>query len=56
LFLKLDLDLLVAVKTSLGHSWKNPIECIMLILNLGLQYVGLMHSEISEELEKNVIQ
>ncbi|GBC02026.1 hypothetical protein RclHR1_44120002 [Rhizophagus clarus] len=52
LYLKLDLDLLVAVRTSPGHSWKNPVELIMSILNLGLQCVGLMHNEMSEELEK----
>ncbi|RIA78868.1 hypothetical protein C1645_882972, partial [Glomus cerebriforme] len=32
LFLKLDLDLLIAVRTPPGHSWKNPVERIMSIL------------------------
>ena len=42
LFLALDLDYFVAVRTSPQHSWKNPIKRIMSILNLGLQSVGLM--------------
>ncbi|PKC59726.1 hypothetical protein RhiirA1_426666 [Rhizophagus irregularis] len=42
LFLALDLDYLVAVRTPPQHSWKNPVERIMSILNLGLQSVGLM--------------
>lgn len=52
LYLKLDLDLLVAVRTPPGHSWKNPVERIMSILNLGLQCIGLMRGKMSEELEK----
>ena len=52
LYLKLDLDLLVAVRTPPGHSWKNPVERIMSILNLGLQCIGLMRNEMSEESEK----
>jgi hypothetical protein len=47
LFLKLDLDLLVAVRTPSGHSWKNPVERIMSILNLGMQSIGLMRSKIN---------
>ncbi len=42
LYLKLDLDLLVAIRTPLEHFWKNSVECIMSILNLGLQSIGLM--------------
>lgn len=52
LYLKLDLDLLIAVRTPSGHSWKNPVERIMSILNLSLQCVGIMCNEMSEELEK----
>ena len=54
LYLKLDLDLLVAVRTPPGHSWKNPVERIMSILNLGLQCIGLMRSEMCEELEQDM--
>ena len=51
LFLKLDLDLLIAVRTPPGHSWKNPVERIMSILNLGMQSIGLMRSEMSDDVE-----
>lgn len=51
LFLKLDLDLLIAVRTPPGHSWKNPVERIMSILNLGMQSIGLMRDELSNDLE-----
>ena len=52
LFVTLDLDLLVAVRTPPGHSWKNPVERIMSILNLGLQCIGLMRAEMDEEFEE----
>lgn len=42
LFLQLDLDLLSAVRTPPYHSWKNPVERIMSIINVALQSVGLM--------------
>lgn len=51
LFLALDLDYFVAVRTPPGHSWKNPVERIMSILNLGLQSVGLMRQEMGQEFE-----
>src|SRR5215475_1427727 len=53
MFKALDLDYLVAIRTPPGHSWKNPVERIMSILNLGLQCVGLMRQEMdigSEEI------
>uniref|UniRef100_U9TKM5 Uncharacterized protein n=1 Tax=Rhizophagus irregularis (strain DAOM 181602 / DAOM 197198 / MUCL 43194) TaxID=747089 RepID=U9TKM5_RHIID len=52
LFMSLDLDLLVAVRTPSGHSWKNPVERIMSILNLGLQCIGLMRTEMDKEFEE----
>ena len=45
LFLKLDLDYLCAARTALCHSWRNPAERVMSIVNLGLQCVGLMRQE-----------
>ena len=42
LFLNLDLDFLCAGRTASYHSWRNPVERIMSIVNLGLQCVGLM--------------
>ena len=41
LFLKLDLDYLCVCRTASYHSWKNPVERVMSVLNLGLQNVGL---------------
>ncbi|CAG8523511.1 4076_t:CDS:2, partial [Scutellospora calospora] len=51
LFLALDLDYFVAVRTPPQHSWKNLVERIMSILNLGLQCVGLMRSKMDDQLE-----
>lgn len=45
IFLKLNLDLLVAARCSLGQSWINPVERIMSILNLGLQNCALQRSK-----------
>ena len=40
LFLKLDLDCLCVGRTAPYHSWKNPVEHMMSLLNLGLQCVA----------------
>ena len=52
LFLNLDLDLLCAARTAPNQSWRNPVECMMSIVNLGLQSIGLMRKEMSSEAEK----
>ncbi|XP_019860109.1 PREDICTED: uncharacterized protein LOC109588370 [Amphimedon queenslandica] len=52
LFIKLDLDYLCACRTAPYHSWRNPVERIMSILNLGLQCVGLAREQMTEEFEK----
>ena len=44
-FLRRDLDMLITVQTPPSHSWKNPVERCMSILNLGLQSVGIMREE-----------
>ena len=44
-FLKLDLDFLCAARTAPSHSWRNPVEWVMLTLNLGLQCIGLMREK-----------
>ena len=54
LFLKLDLDFLCAGRTAPYHSWKNPVERIMSLLNLGLQCVALARDEMPEEFEMEV--
>ena len=37
LFLTLDLDFLCACRTAPYHSWRNPVERLMSVVNLGLQ-------------------
>ena len=54
LFLKLDLGFLCAGRTAPYHSWRNPVERVMAILNLGLQCVGLAREKMPEEYEKEV--
>ena len=54
LFRKLNLDLLIAGRTAPCHSWKNPVERIMSIVNLGLQCVGMMRKEGSANFERSV--
>ena len=54
LFLNLDLDLLVVGRTAPNHSWKNPVERVMSIINLGLQCIGMMRKEGSPEFEKAI--
>ena len=53
-FLKLDLEFLCAGRTAPYHSWRNPVERVMAVLNLGLQYVGLAREKMPEEYEKEV--
>ena len=54
LFLSLDLDYLCAARTAPFHSWRNPVERIMSIVNLGLQSVGLAREDMGEENEQLV--
>ena len=54
LFLNLDLDFLCAGQTAPYHSWCNPVERVMAVLNLGLQCVGLAREKMPEEYEKEV--
>ena len=49
IFLALDLDFLCAARTAPLHSWRNPVERIMSILNLGL------HSGTSEKTNESSI-
>ena len=52
IFLALDLDFLCAVRTPPYHSWKNPAERVMSILNLGIQSIGIMRQETTSYEEK----
>lgn len=54
LFRKLDSDLLCVACTAPFHSWRNPVERVMSLLNMGLQSVGLMRKEMSTENESIV--
>lgn len=51
-FMKLDLDILIAVRTAPGGSYLNPVERIMSILNIALQGVALERGKMTEALEK----
>lgn len=51
LWLSLDLDFLSGVRTPPQHSWKNPVERIMSVINLALQGVGVMREEVPHENE-----
>ena len=51
LFLNLNLDYLCAARTAPSNSWRNPVERMMSILNLGFQSIGLMRGEMSEAAE-----
>ena len=54
LFLKLNLDYLCACRTAPYHSWRNPVERIMAVLNLGLQCVGLARTKMPDSFEAEV--
>lgn len=54
LFLKLDLDYLCACRTAPYHSWRNPVERVMSVLNLGLQCVGLARAQMPQLFEEEV--
>ena len=51
-FLQLNLDMLVAVRTCPYQSWQNIAERVMSTLNLGLQNVALCRKAMPEEFEK----
>ncbi|WAR11597.1 hypothetical protein MAR_025777 [Mya arenaria] len=54
IFFALDLDCLVVLRTAPNHSWMNPAERCMSILNLALQHVSLCREDMDEEIEKYV--
>lgn len=55
LFLYLDLDYMCASRTAPYHSFRNPAERVMSVLNLGLQAVGLAREKVEdEEIEREV--
>ena len=52
----MDLDYLIAAKTPPYHSWWNPVERVMSVLNLGLQCIGMMRTSGNEVFEKEMSQ
>ena len=54
LYLKNDLDFLCACQTVPCQSWRNPAERVMSNLNIGLQCVGLMRQQITDQQEAHV--
>jgi hypothetical protein len=54
LFLTLNVDCLIALRTAPNHSWMNPAERCMSILNLALQHVSLQREEMPEKFEKMI--
>ena len=54
LFHNLNLDILVAGRTAPHNSWRNPVERMMSIVNLGLQCVGIMRTKGSDEFEQAI--
>lgn len=51
-FFRLDLDFICVARTCPYQPWRNPVEHVMSVLNLGLQCVGLMRAKMSEAFEK----
>ena len=49
LFRALDLDYLIAARTAPNNSFRNPVERIMSLLNIGLQAVGIMREKMSND-------
>ena len=54
LFLNLDLDVLIAGRTAPSHSWANPVERVMSIVNLGMQCIGIMREKMGDDFEQAV--
>ena len=49
LFKSLDLDILCVAHTAPYQSWRNPVERVMSLLNMGLQSVGWMRRKMSDK-------
>ena len=49
------LDELIICRTAAGHSYRNPVECIHAIANLGLQSVRMVRQKMSPDME-NLVQ
>ena len=56
LFLKLDLDYLCVSRTAPHHSYHNPAERIMSVINLGLQSIGLSRRQLEDQAEEQEVR
>lgn len=54
LFRSLNLDYLCAARVAPYQSWRNPVERVMSTINMGMQCVGLMRKQGSDEYEAQV--
>ena len=54
LFRLLDLDMLVAARTAPHNSYRNPVERIMSLINIGLQSVGIMRQKMPQDMEDTI--
>ena len=52
LFRSLNLDYLLATRTAPYHSYTNPVERCMSILNLGMQSLGLTRTKMNDDIEQ----
>lgn len=51
MFNELNLDMLILCICAPGHSWRNPAERVMSILNLGLQNCSLERERLPEHMK-----
>ena len=52
IFVDLDLDMLISARTAPGHSWVNPFEQLMSLLNLVYQNMANLRKFCSADTEK----
>ena len=55
IFLIHDLDEIIVCRTEAGNSYRNPVERIHAVANLGLQSVGMMKQKMSLDVELLII-
>lgn len=52
LFIRHDMDEVIAARPAANHSYRNPVERCHCIANIGLQSVGMMRTKGSDEFER----
>jgi len=56
LFRKLDLDYLCVTRTAPHHSYRNPAERVMSVLDLGLKSIGPSKREIEDPIKEEAVR